>query len=157
MKKIIIFVSIIVVLFGGLAFATSYANKKAAEGNPYGKAKLNPATTKQLDDPNYQNQILPEELEESLKNNETLTVYFYSPTCAYCQQTTPILVPLVDDLGVDVKKLNLLEFEDGWQDFAINSTPTLIHYENGKEVKRIEGLQTEETFREWFSDIESKE
>ncbi|WP_078549335.1 thioredoxin family protein [Litchfieldia alkalitelluris] len=157
MKKLIIFVSIIVVLFGGLAFVTTYSNSQKAKGNPYGKPTLNPATLSQLDDPLYQNQILPEELQERLDAGETLSVYFYSPTCPACQETSPILVPLTDELGIDLKKFNLLEFEDGWNDYNIEATPTVIHFVDGKEVKRIVGYQEEATFREWFSDITATE
>jgi len=153
MKKLIIFASIIIVLFGGLAVLTTYQNNKKAEGNPYGKAKLNPATTAQLGDPNYQNQILPEELKNKLEDGETITVYFYSPLCEYCNLTTPIVSPLAEELSIDVKRFNLLEFEDGYQDFGIQSTPTLIHYVNGKEVNRVVGLQEEETFRKWFTEV----
>lgn len=53
MKKILIFAGIVIVLFGGLAFVTNYQQTEKAEGNPYGKDKLNPATVDQLEDPNY--------------------------------------------------------------------------------------------------------
>jgi thioredoxin 1 len=153
LKKLIIFVSIIVVIFGALAFLTTYQNKQKAEGNPYGKAKLDSATIGQLDDPLYQNQILPDDLKQRLDDGESLTVYFYSPTCVYCQQTTPIVGPLTEELGIDLKRFNLLEFEDGWDDFNIESTPTMIHFVDGKEEKRVVGLQEEEVFKSWLSDI----
>ena len=156
MKKLIIFISIIVVIFGALAFLTTYQNNQKAEGNPYGKAKLDPATIGQLDDPLYQNQILPDDLKQRLDDGESLTVYFYSPTCVYCQQTTPIVGPLTEELGIDLKRFNLLEFEDGWNDFNIESTPTMIHFVDGKEEKRVVGLQEEDVFKSWLSDIKEE-
>jgi len=153
MKKLIIFATVIVVLFGGLAFLTNYQNNQKAEGNPYGKAKLDPATTAQLDDPNYQNQILPDELKSQLDAGKTVTVYFYSPLCEYCNLATPIVAPLAEELSVDVKRFNLLEFESGYNDFGIQSTPTLVHYENGKEVNRVVGLQEEEAYHKWFTEV----
>ncbi|MEH7238492.1 thioredoxin family protein [Bacillus sp. JJ1562] len=151
MKKIVIFTAIIVVLFGGLAFVTTTQNKQKAEGNPYGKDNLDPATLNQLDDPNYQNQILPDELETKLENGETMTVYFYSPTCVHCQNTTPVIIPMVDEMGLDLKKFNLLEFEDGWKDYGIEYTPTLIHFENGKEVSRMVGYNPDHNeYKKWF-------
>ncbi len=150
MKKIIIFASIIVILFGGLAFLTNYQNAQKAKGNPYGKSTLDPATIAQLNDPNYQNPILPDELKKSLDAGETLTVYFYSPTCEYCKLATPILSPLAGEMGIDVKQFNLLEFPEGWTSHNIESTPTLVHYVDGKEVDRIVGLQEEEAYRAWL-------
>jgi thiol-disulfide isomerase/thioredoxin len=154
LKKLFIFGSIIVALFAALAFITSYQQKQAAKDNPYHKEELHPATVAQLDDPNYQNIILPDELEQKLKNKETVTVYFYSPTCPHCKKTTPIVVPLAKQMGIDLKMFNLLEFEDGWDKYHIDGTPTLIHYEKGKEAKRIDGYHEEAVFRDWFSSIQ---
>jgi thiol-disulfide isomerase/thioredoxin len=140
LKKIILFLVIIVALFAGIAYVTNMQNKEKAEGNPYGKDELNPATVDQLDDPNYQNLILPEELEKKLNNKEDVTVYFYSPTCPHCQKATPVLMPLADEMGVDIVQYNLLEFEQGWDDYGIESTPTLVHFEKGKEADRIVGF-----------------
>ncbi|WP_077617069.1 thioredoxin family protein [Bacillus sinesaloumensis] len=151
MKKVIIFTVIIVAIFGALAFVTTQQNKQQAEGNPYGKKNLDPATIKQLDDPNYGNQILPDELETKLENGETMTVYFYSPTCPHCQETTPVIVPMVDDMGLDLKKYNLLEFEEGWNKYGIEYTPTLIHFENGEEVSRLVGYHPDHNeYKTWF-------
>ena len=49
-------------------------------------------------------------------------------------------------------QLNLLEFEDAWQQYNITGTPTLVHYQDGKEVARSEGSNTEEAFRSLLND-----
>jgi thioredoxin 1 len=147
MKKILIFGVIIVVLFGGLALVTTYQKNQAAEGNVYGKNDLDKATIDQLDDPNYQNIILPDQLEAKLDNKEDTVVYFFSPTCVHCQATTPILMPVADEVGVDINQFNLLEYEEAWNQYGITSTPTLIHYKDGVEVARVVGSNSEENFR----------
>lgn len=153
MKKIIIFTAIVVVLFGGLAFVTTTQNKQKAEGNPFGKKTLEPATIKQLEDPNYGNQILPDELETKLENGETMTVYFYASDCVHCQNTTPVIVPMVEEMGLDLKKLNLLEFKDQWSKYGIDSTPTLIHFENGEEISRLVGYHPDHNdYKIWFEE-----
>src|SRR5699024_12146872 len=50
--------------------------KKAVNDNdnPYGKTNLEQETIDQLDDPLYQNQITPDDLDEKLDNQEDLTV-----------------------------------------------------------------------------------
>jgi thioredoxin-like negative regulator of GroEL len=157
LKKIIIFLVAIVALFAAIALITSMQNSQKAEGNKFKKANLNPATVELLDDPNYQNVVLPEELEEKLKNNEDVTVYFYSSSCIHCKRTTPILAPLAEDMGVDMVQYNLLEFEQGWDQYRIESTPTLVHFEGGKEVARIVGEQPEEEFKKFFEENVTKE
>ncbi|WP_368654521.1 thioredoxin family protein [Ornithinibacillus sp. 4-3] len=153
-NKMLLIVGAIVLLFAALYFVVNYKNEQAVEksGNPYEKDRLNQATIDQLNDPLYQNQILPEDLEEKIENNEDVTVYFYSPVCVHCQRTTPILVPVAEELDVDVVKLNLLEFEEPWNTYDIEGTPTIIHYSNGEEVARLSGEKNEEQIRE-FLDI----
>lgn len=152
MKKVIIFLLIIVGLFAALFFINKAQNEEKAEGNPYGKDTLHPETVKQLKDPNYQNIILPEELDEKLDNGEDVTVYFYSPLCPHCVETTPVVAPLAKDMEIDLVQFNLEEFKDGWNDYGIESTPTIVQYKDGKEVNRIVGSQEEDTFKDWFNE-----
>ncbi|WP_077623118.1 thioredoxin family protein [Sediminibacillus massiliensis] len=151
-KKMFIFLGVLVVLFAALIFIVNYQNNQKTEGNPYGKDNLNQATIDQLDDDFYQNQILPEELDEKLENGEDVTVYFYSPTCVHCQNTTPVIVPMTQEYDIDLKKLNLLEFEEEWEDYKIEGTPTVIHFENGEEVARISGEQPVTNWDSFFQE-----
>ncbi|MEL3971843.1 thioredoxin family protein [Rossellomorea oryzaecorticis] len=150
MKKIIIFLAVVVGLFAAIAIVTNMQNSQKAEGNKFKKDKLHPATVELMDDPNYQNVILPEELDKKLENKEDVTVYFYSSTCPHCKETTPVLAPLAEEMGVDMVQYNVLEFEQGWTDYQIEATPTLVHFKNGEEVDRIVGSQPEEEFRSFF-------
>ncbi len=153
MKKIIIFLAIIIALFIALGLVTKMQNeKKVSEENPYGKDTLNPETVALLDDPNYQNIIKPEDLEQKLKNKEDVTVYFFSPTCGPCRNTTPIVSPLTKNMNVNLVMYNILEFEDGWDRYGIEQTPTIVQYREGKEVNRIVGYQDKEVFESWFEE-----
>ncbi|OLN23774.1 thiol reductase thioredoxin [Domibacillus antri] len=148
MKRVIIFAVVLVLIFGAIAFITQYQKEQASEGNPYEKDDLHTETVQQLDDPNYQNIVLPDDLKEKLENGEDAVVYFYSPTCPHCQETTPVLMPIADDENVEVLQYNLLEFEQGWEDYNIEYTPTLIYFEGGAEKDRLVGSQPES---EWQS------
>ncbi|WP_235817523.1 thioredoxin family protein [Gracilibacillus timonensis] len=152
MKKMIVFVLILVVIFAALIFVVNYQQSQQLDGvdNPYNKTDLQQETIDQLDDENYQNQILPEELSNRLESGEDVTVYFYSPTCIHCQRVTPIVAPMAEDMGVDLVKINLLEFQAAWDQFQIQSTPTMIHYSGGEESARLVGEQSEETFESFF-------
>ncbi|SFD37090.1 Thioredoxin [Lentibacillus persicus] len=153
-KKMIIILSSIVVLLVALYFVVDYKNQQAMgdNENPYGKEDLDQATIDQLDNPNYQNQILPDELSDKLENGEDMMVYFYDPTCPHCQELTPRLVPIAEDMNVDMKKLNLLEFQGAWNTYGIQSTPTLVYFEDGEEVDRINGAQQNELFEAFFNE-----
>ncbi|HLQ82909.1 MAG TPA: thioredoxin family protein [Pseudogracilibacillus sp.] len=152
-NKMIIIIGVIVVLFVGLIVINNVKNDKkvATDDNPYGDMKLHQETIDQLDDPLYQNIILPDQLDRKLAKKEDLTVYYFSPTCIHCINATPVVVPLVDELDIDMKKMNLLEF-DKMEDYEIRGTPTIIHYEKGVEVARFEGAAEEEKYRKFFEE-----
>lgn len=150
MKKLIVFIVLVVGIFIITAFVSNKQQAVKVEHNPFGKEKLHPATVEQLDDPNYQNIILPEELQEDLEKNKERFVYFYSPTCSHCKETTPIVTPLAKDLNVDLVLYNVLEFQEGWDDYKIKETPTILYFKGGKEVDRIEGTKKEDVFKKWF-------
>ena len=151
MKKMLIFLTIIVALFIIIGIMTNIQkDDKLSDGNPYGKDDLKSSTVDQLDDPNYQNLILPDELDKKLADKSDITVYYYSPECQHCVRTTPVVAPLAEEMGIDLVQYNILEFEQGWNDYGIVETPTIIHYENGEEQARISGYQEKEVFKNWF-------
>jgi thiol-disulfide isomerase/thioredoxin len=155
LKKVLIIVAIIVAIFIALTVLTNYQQKQNSEGNPFGKDRLHTETQKQLDDPLYQNIITPDQLEEDLANGETKTIYFYSSTCPACKETSPVVVPMAEEMGINLEMYNLLEFEEGWDDYRINSTPTFIHFVDGEEVDRLVNYQQDHSvFSNWFENLE---
>lgn len=152
MKKVIFFSILVAALLIGAIVYSDISNRQQAAGNPYGKANLNPATLAQLSDPLYDNLIMPDELRTRLTNKEDLFVYYYSPLCEHCQATTPVLVPIVKDMKIDMKKHNLLEFNASWDDFQIEFTPTLVHYKGGQEVARLVGGHEVNEWKQWLEE-----
>lgn len=150
MKKVIIFLAVIIVLFGGLAIMNNMQKNESADENAYGKNELQQSTIDQLDDPNYQFIITPDELEKKLQNEKQTYVYFYSPECSHCLNATPKVVKTAKDQNTEINQFNLLEFEDGWDQYEIESTPTIVVYENGKEVDRKVGDDAEDSFTNFF-------
>ncbi|WP_100372589.1 thioredoxin family protein [Bacillus sp. FJAT-45037] len=128
MKKIIIFGGIVVTLFVLLAVVTNLQ-----------------------EDPHYQNTIEPSELNESLQNGQDVTVYYYSPTCPACQEATPRLNEITENLGVNLLQYNINE-HGGWDTYNVEFTPTIIHYENGEEVARVDSSLTNEEFTTFFEE-----
>lgn len=153
MKKAFVFLFIVISLFVILGFVSKVSVDKASKASTlYGGKSLHPETAAQLNDPNYQNIILPNELENKLKNHMDVTVYFYSPTCPHCKKTTPIVVPLAKDMGVDLVLFNVLEFETAWDDYQLEGTPTIRQYSGGKQVSEITGVHTKEEYAAWFDE-----
>lgn len=152
MKKLIIFLVVIIAIFAAIAGLTKWQQAKKSEGNVYQKESLDPATINLLDDPLYQNIILPDELEKKLQAKEDVTVYFFSPTCSHCMKTTPELIPAAEKLNVDIHQFNLLEFDDGWNEYRIKYTPTLMHFKNGEEDTRLVGAHTQGEIETWLEE-----
>ena len=153
MKKLLIIGSIIIAVFVLIIVLNNMSNNNKLADNPYGTDDLKQETIDQLDDKNYQNIILPDDLQEKVKSGEPVTAYFFSPICVHCKAMTPVLMPIVEDMDVDVDQYNIYEFEQGWEDYLIEATPTMIHFEEGKEVARLVGNQPEENIKAFFNDV----
>ncbi|WP_017379279.1 thioredoxin family protein [Paenisporosarcina sp. TG-14] len=153
MKKLLIIGGIIVAVFALIIVLNNMSNNNKLADNPYGTNDLEQETIDQLDDENYQNIILPDDLQAKVESGEPVTAYFFSPTCVHCKAMTPVLMPVVADMDVDIFQYNVLEFDQGWEDYAIKATPTMIHFEDGKEVSRMVGNQPEENIKTFFNDV----
>lgn len=153
-----VFGGALIVLIGLLAFLNTQGEKSELYG---GKkvADMNPATKLILDDPNYQQIILPDSLSQKIENKESFFVYFFASDCPSCQATTPKLMPLAQESGAFLHQYNLREFQDGFRQYNIEYTPTLVFFENGVEKERLvggitaeatQGGNTAEAFTEFF-------
>lgn len=152
MKKIIIFLAAVVSIFIVIVLVTNMQKNQKLENNPYQTKDLKPETIDQLDDPLYQNIILPDTLNAKIDNKEDVTVYFFSPVCSYCNKTTPIVSPLAEEMDIDLVQFNVWEFEEAWDEYNLEATPVIIHYENGKEKDRITGYWEKEEFESFFKE-----
>ncbi|MGE7998706.1 thioredoxin family protein [Lysinibacillus sp. NPDC093190] len=153
MKKLLIIGSVIVLLFVAIIVLTNVSNnsKLASANNPYGDKELKQETIDQLDDKNYQNIMLPDELEKKLAAGEDVNAYFFSPVCVHCKAFTPKLMPIAKELGVDIAQINVYEYQDLWDKYHIEATPTFIRFEGGKEVQRFVGALSEEDLRTFLN------
>ncbi len=140
LKKLVISGVVIIALFAVIAFLSNQSAEKKSEGNPYGKDKLHAETIALLNDENYQHITTPKKLQKDIETGETTIAYFFHPTCQYCQQMTPELMKVMNDVNVPhFGQLNLMEFEEGKNQYALEGWPTLMVFEDGQEVDRIAG------------------
>lgn len=147
-KKLSIFFGILAVLIVALVVLNNLKPDTV-----YGKPSddLYPATREILNDPNYNNIMLPAELEDKLKNKESFFVYFFASDCPHCRVTTPQLKPLADELGINFHQFNLREFDTYFGKMNIEATPTIVYFKDGVESDRLKGGLKESATTDGFS------
>ena len=157
MKKLLIIGGVIIAVFVLIVVLTNKADETKMQDSPYGTKDIKTSTKQLIGDENYSNIILPEDLEKKISSGEPVTAYFFSPECGYCKEMTPILMPIAEEMGVDVLQYNLLEYSNEAASYEIEGTPTLMHFKDGKEVGRLYGLpqEPEESIRAFFNEHES--
>lgn len=153
MKKLGILAAIVVILFAVIIGLTNLSNKSKLENNPYGTDNLKQSTIDLLDDENYQNIILPDALREKIASGEPVVAYLFSPECPHCKEMTTRLMPIAKEMNVHIDQLNILEYEKGWDEYNVEYTPTLIYFEDGKEVQRMVGAHPDENIRKFFEEV----
>ncbi|WP_274308088.1 thioredoxin family protein [Solibacillus daqui] len=153
MKKLAIVGAVVVLLFAGIIVLTNMKNADKLKDNPYGTNELRQSTIDLLGDKNYQNIILPDALADKIASGEGVVGYFFSPECSHCKNYTPKMMPIAEELNIQIDQLNVLEYQDAWNTYNITATPTMIYFENGEEVARVEGDAPNETTRQFFNDI----
>lgn len=131
MKKILVFSSIVILIFVGLFFI----QKQQTGGNDL-----------------YKDQVSLNQLTKEIKKNESQFVYFYQEDCVHCKKVSPIVIPMAKDLNIDLRIIDLKKHPDGWDRFKIKGTPTLVYFNSEKEVDRLVGEQEKETFKNWFEE-----
>ena len=153
MKKLVIIGTAVVLLFAAIIVLTNMSNSDKMKDNPYDTDNLQQSTIDLLDDENYQNIILPDDLQAKIDSGEGVFAYMFSPECGYCMQFTPKLMAVAEQEDIQIDQLNVLEYENAWTTYQLQGTPTLIYFENGEEVTRLYGDKDENSIRQFFASV----
>ena len=90
--------------------------------------------------------------------NELITdkaiVDFYATWCGPCKMLGLVLEKFDDENIVPILKLDVDEAKDVAEEYKVFTIPTLIIFENGKEIKRKVGYQSLDELRKWVNDEE---
>ena len=153
MKKLVIIGAAVVLLFAAIIVLTNMSNSDKMKDNPYDTDNLQQSTIDLLDDENYQNIILPDDLQAKIESGEGVFAYMFSPECGHCMNFTPKLMNVAEQEDIQIDQLNVLEYENAWTTYQLQGTPTLIYFENGEEVTRLYGDKDEESVRQFFASV----
>jgi thioredoxin 1 len=93
-----------------------------------------------------------QEFQQKLESNKPLFVDFWALWCGPCMMTKPILDKLGREFAEDVEFLpiNADHSREVLEQYRIFGIPTVIAFQNGKEVARLTGAQNEAGYRSVF-------
>ena len=88
-----------------------------------------------------------------IKDKKVL-IDFYATWCGPCKMLSLVLEKYDVSSDIDIIKVDVDECPNLSKEYNIFSVPTLIIFENGKELKRISSFLSEEELRKWVIDNE---
>ena len=92
--------------------------------------------------------IKENELDNEIKNGKVL-VDFFATWCGPCKMLGFVLEKFESKVDLPILKVDVDENDVLASEYKIFSVPTLILFENGKEIKRISGFMSEEELESW--------
>jgi thioredoxin 1 len=78
-----------------------------------------------------------------LTSGKPVAVHFWATWCEHCEASAPVIEEVADELRdtLTVAKLDVDENPSTVSDYQVTSIPTLLVFQDGKPVKRIDGTQ----------------
>lgn len=91
-----------------------------------------------------------ENLKEEIKEGKVI-LDFYATWCGPCKMLSPMLESIANERSeIKVIKIDIDEHEDIAREYGIMSVPTLIYFNNGKEISKTNGFLPKEVILEQF-------
>ena len=101
--------------------------------------------------------LTEENFHEGISKGVTL-VDFYADWCGPCRMMTPVLERVAKEMKgkATVAKLDIDQAQKTAGSFQVTSIPTLILFNDGKEVGRLVGLRDADTVKEFIQTAHKK-
>ena len=90
---------------------------------------------------------------QDLVNQGGVTVVdFWAPWCGYCRRLAPAVERLEAEIGskVTVAKADIDELPEIARQYEIDTIPTLILFQDGKEADRVVNPPSQDAVEEWL-------
>ncbi len=82
-------------------------------------------------------------------NDKRVLVDFYATWCGPCKMLSMVMEKFDNKGIIDIVKVDVDGAPNLSNKYKIFSVPTIIIFENGKEVKRTSGFMSEEELEKW--------
>ena len=93
------------------------------------------------------NEINSNDFKEKISKGKAVIDYF-GTWCQPCKQLAPILEEVSNEIkDINFYKLDVDKNADIAQEYEIRGIPTLILFQDGKEIKRITGVNSKEDLK----------
>lgn len=73
-------------------------------------------------------------------------VDFYATWCGPCKMFAPVFEEVAKEIDINFIKLDTDKYSDIAREYGVMSIPTIILFEDGKEIKRYTGFMNKEEF-----------
>jgi len=81
-----------------------------------------------------------EEFDKMLQDNNKILVLFYASWCPFSQRFLPVFEKMANNKNYKCCRVLADEMEECEDKYSIDVFPTVIYFENGIVVKRLDGL-----------------
>lgn len=86
---------------------------------------------------------------KNIINGKKVLVDFFATWCGPCKMLGMVLEKIDKENIIDIYKIDIDENLNLTKEYNIYSVPTMILFEDGKEIKRISGFMSDNELKKW--------